>query len=140
MNKIEFFNYIMKIHDSEYKVYNEYVADLILSGFNNEFNIFYDIYLKLSTKYKVRPSKIKINDNDEIVYFSLRTSDKEFEEIFNLLSKEGTEVVNEYSTAECKYKKSMKKSVIYIYINITKLKHEVTNITFVDGKKMKVIN
>lgn len=118
-NKITFFNSILELYDKENK-YNENIADLLLSEYNKEFDIYYELYLRLKEICNIRPYLFIFSNKEKskIKKFSFKIKDEEkFEFIFNYLKENGLIINANSLSSNCLYKKNDDKKIIFIEFN-----------------------
>ena len=124
MNKIEVFNYVIKLHDRKNKKYNERVADLLLSNNNDEFNIYYDIYARIKEIINIYPYLFSFNETEENKYESINRfsfkvkDDTDLTDLCNFLNEKLDVYSNNYCTSVCKFKKNSEKKIIFVEIKI----------------------
>lgn len=121
-NKIDFFNEVMKVHDKENKKYNEKVANLIFTKYIDEFNIYYEIYNKISKCYNISPYSFQIkkenNAYKEIKKFRYKTeSSTDLKEIYKQLKDEAV-YFSDCCVAYINFSKNSEKNLLMIEIEV----------------------
>jgi hypothetical protein len=131
INKIDFFNKILEIYDLENHKYNEKIVDLILSKYRYEFDVYYDLFMRINSVYDIEPYYFNFieskNSEEELIprenprikkfSFYFNDEDDDISSICKELNTNAKQFKTCYSKASCKFEVNIEKRIIYVEIS-----------------------